>query len=210
MSLSKKWCKITVKNRISSYAKENAQGHKKKEKREMQLYQFERIYGQMEKEFGKIRKGQEEDHAMILFCLEGNALRTHRKYPASNSRRLREAIALALFDIKARYTGEQISLDNFRNEDNSRLEQALLMAFDPFTNEEVKAVIAEHAKGDLEDSDFLHDYYSEPVICLLRIKDSIDSWEKRMGANGYFDFVESYMGAQITGNEMKFTVAMGL
>ena len=26
----------------------------------MQLYQFEKIYSQMEKEFGKIRKGDEE------------------------------------------------------------------------------------------------------------------------------------------------------
>lgn len=175
----------------------------------MQLYQFEKIYGQMEREFGKIKKGEEEDHGMTLFCMESNALKIHRKYPLSNSRRLREAIALVLFDIKARYTGEEINPDHFRNEDNIRLEQALLMAFDPFTNEEVRGVIAENEKGNLEDPGFLRSYYAEPVICLLRIKDSIDSWEKRMGANGYFDFIESYMGAEITGDEMKFTVFMG-
>lgn len=33
----------------------------------MQLYQFERIYSQMEKEFGKIRKGEEEVYSMLLF-----------------------------------------------------------------------------------------------------------------------------------------------
>ena len=33
----------------------------------MQLYQFERIYSQMEKEFGKIKKGNEEAFGM-LFC----------------------------------------------------------------------------------------------------------------------------------------------
>lgn len=33
----------------------------------MQLYQFERIYSQMEKEFGKIRKGEEDGYAMLLF-----------------------------------------------------------------------------------------------------------------------------------------------
>ena len=175
----------------------------------MQLYQFEKIYGQMEREFGKIKRGQEDDHGMMLFCLESNALRIHRKYPLSNSRRLREAIALVLFDIKARYTGEEINPDNFRNEDNIRLEQALLMAFDPFTNEEVQEIIAGNEKGDLKDPEFLRNYYTEPVICLLRIKNSIDSWEKRMGANGYFDFVESYMGAEITGDEMKFSVFMG-
>ena len=32
----------------------------------MQLYQFEKIYSQMEKEFGKIRKGDEETYSMLL------------------------------------------------------------------------------------------------------------------------------------------------
>lgn len=41
---------------------------------------------------------------------------------------------------------------------------------------------------------------------LLRIKDSIDTWEKRFEAGGYFDFIESYMGNQINGNEMNITL----
>ena len=43
-------------------------------------------------------------------------------------------------------------------------------------------------------------------MCLLRIKDSIDTWEKRSGADGYFDFIEGCMGSQIKGTEMKFTI----
>lgn len=41
-------------------------------------------------------------------------------------------------------------------------------------------------------------------MCLLRIKDSVDTWEKRSGADEYFDFIESYMGSQIKGSEMNF------
>ncbi len=55
----------------------------------MQRYQFDKIYTQMEKEFGKIRSGQEEGQAMMLFPMESNALKIRRKYPASNSRRFR-------------------------------------------------------------------------------------------------------------------------
>lgn len=66
----------------------------------MQLYQFEKIYSQMEREFGKIRKGEEETYAMLLLPMEGNVLKIHREFPESNSRRLREAIALVLFDVK--------------------------------------------------------------------------------------------------------------
>ena len=53
----------------------------------------------MEREFGKIRKGEEETYAMLLLPMEGNVLKIHREFPGANSRRLREAIALALFDV---------------------------------------------------------------------------------------------------------------
>ena len=34
------------------------------------------------------------------------------------------------------------------------------------------------------------EYYRFPVMCLLRIKESIDTWEKHSGSDGYFDFIE--------------------
>ena len=172
----------------------------------MQYYQFEKIFSQMEKQFGKVNSGQEESHAMMLMPLEGNALKIHRKYPSSNSRRLREAIALVLFDVKERCTGEIINTDSFRDDDNQRLERALLMAFDPFTSQEVKEVITSQTAIDLSDHDQLHAYYVEPVSCLLRIKESIDTWVKQNGSDGYFDFIEQFMGSKIHGDEMKFSV----
>lgn len=126
----------------------------------MELYQFEKIYSQMEKEFGRIHKGEEEQYAMLLFLLEGNVLKVHRAYPVSNSRRLREAIALVLFDIKEKYIGEQHDAGKFRNEDNARLEKALLMAFDPFTNEEVAALLNQQTQTDKLTDEFYHHRFS--------------------------------------------------
>lgn len=174
----------------------------------MQLYQFEKIYSQMEKEFGKIQKGEEEMYSMLLFPIEGNVLKIHRKFPASNSRRLREAIALALFNIKEKYTGEKYDTGSFRNEDNERLEKALLMAFDPFENDEVLAQLKEQLKTEELPQEMLKIYYKLPIMCLLRIKDSVDTWEKHTGADGYFDFIESYMGSEITGTEMEFSILL--
>lgn len=172
----------------------------------MQLYQFERIYSQMEKEFGKIKKGEEEIYSMLLLPLEGNVLKIHREYPSLNSRRLREAIALVLFDIKEKYTGETINTDKFRTEDNKRLEKAMLMAFDPYTNSEIMELLKQQLQTDELTQEMLKNYYKRPVMCLLRIKDSVDTWEKHSGANGYFDFIESYMGSQINGTEMNFSI----
>jgi len=172
----------------------------------MQLYQFEKIYTQMEKEFGKIRKGEEEVYSMLLLPLEGNVLKIHREFPLSNSRRLREAIALVLFYVKGKYTGEMIDTEKFRNEDNEKLEKALLMAFDPYTNEKIMELIVQQKETDKKTQDMLKGYYKLPVMCLLRIKDSIDTWEKQSGSDGYFDFIESYMGSQIKGSEMNYTI----
>lgn len=172
----------------------------------MQLYQFEKIYSQMENEFDKVRKGDEETYTMLLLPLEGNALKTHREFPSSNSRRLKEAIALVLFDIKERYTGETIDTEKFRNKENEKLEKALLMAFDPYTNEEVmKLVLQENEVSELTPN-ILKVYYKLPVMCLLRIKDSIETLEKKAGSNGYFEFIENYMGSQINGTEMNYTI----
>ena len=143
---------------------------------------------------------------MLLLLLEGNALKVHREFPSSNSRRLREAIALVLFDIKERCTGEKADTEKFRNEDNEKLEKALLMAFDPYTNVEVMELLKQQENTEKLSQEMLKSYYKPPVMCLLRIKDSIDTWEKRSGADGYFDFIASYMGSQIKGTEMNFTL----
>ncbi|MCC8102744.1 MAG: hypothetical protein LIP11_10970 [Clostridiales bacterium] len=63
-------------------------------------YQFNKIYSQMKQEFGMVPHGGEGNYAMILFPMEGNVLKIHRQFPSSNSRRMDEAIALVLFDIK--------------------------------------------------------------------------------------------------------------
>ncbi len=172
----------------------------------MQLYQFEKIYSQMEKEFGAIQLGEEAPYADLLLPIEGNLLKAYRQNPASNSRRLREAIALALYTLKSNYTGEEFLLDKFRDKDNGKLEHTILMTFDPLANSEIRMLLAENPKVNLEDPESLKAYYARPILCLLRIKASVDIWEKRIGPNGYFESIESIIGTEISGNEMEIAV----
>lgn len=170
----------------------------------MQQYQFEKIFSQMANEFGKIQKGKEDMYSLLLFTIESNLLKVHRENPASNSRRLQEAIALALFRLKERYTGETFSTESFRNPDNGRLEYAMLMATDPFTNQELADAMTK-AGANLEDRAFLRQYYRNPILCLLRIKDSVDFWMKQYGSDGYFHFLEGQTGELVTDNKLNFT-----
>lgn len=41
----------------------------------MQLYQFEKIYSQMEREFGKIRKGEEANIRYVAAANGGNCIK---------------------------------------------------------------------------------------------------------------------------------------
>lgn len=117
-----------------------------------------------------------------------------------------ETFALALFDVKGNCSGEKYDTDSFRNKENERLEKALLMAFDPYTNKEIMELLKEQFQMDMLSLEQVKEYYKFPVMCLLRIKESIDTWEKHSGSDGYFDFIEGYMGREITGNEMNFSI----
>lgn len=165
----------------------------------MNQYQFEKIFSRTSKEIGKIAHGDEEEYFDLLLPMEVALLSAHREYPRSNSHRLKEALALALFDIQARYTGETPDLSAFRNEDNARLEHALLMTFDPFTNEEIQKAIAENPdiKIDLSTDDAVREYFTPFMRCIVRLRESIDIQEKRMGANGYFNFLEEVFGEHL-------------
>lgn len=172
-------------------------------------YQFDKICQQMEREFGKIKKGEEENHTMMFFPLEGNALKVYWEHPASNSRRLLEAIPITLFQIKSYVTEEEYDLEAFRSADNEKLVHALLMAFDPFTNEEIRTYLEQNQVVDLSNKEELRELYIEPVICLLRMQESAQSWCKRMGSNGYFDFIESTIGATLPRDqEMKYALLL--
>lgn len=159
-------------------------------------YQFDAICRQMEKEFGKIKKGEEEQYMSFLYPIECNLLMVHREFSASNSRRLLEAIPLALFQLKSNMTGEEYDLVRFGSEDNERLVHAILMAFDPLTNEKIAAAFRVHGIVDLDEQDMLKKVYAVSIMCILRIKESVEFFVQELGTDGYFDFLEENIGVE--------------
>lgn len=163
----------------------------------------------MEQRYGRIHKGDEEVHAMMMFPMESNLLKVHRKYPESNSRRLKEAICLVFHRINGYLTGEQADVGGFESPENTRLRDAILYSFDPFTSEEVKEALNADPEFDLSDKSTLEKYFKEPVQCVRRIYESVETWEKKSGSNGYFEFIEGYMGSKIDNDDkMTFSIMM--
>ena len=45
-------------------------------------------------------------------------------------------------------------------------------------------------------------------MCIMRIMDSVDLWEKNLGSDGYFDFLEDWLGDQIPNDDYKMNYAV--
>lgn len=168
----------------------------------MNEYQFQQVARRMEQRYGKMKKNEEEGYSMLLFPMESNLLKIYRKNPEANSRRLEEAILLAMHDVEGRITGERKDTVDYENKENMKLKEALMASFDPFTNEEIRTILEKDRGIELNDKNELSAYYKEPVICMLRIKDSVETWLKRNGSNGYFTFLEDWMGIKIPNDDI--------
>jgi len=168
-------------------------------------YAFERISTSMTKTFGKVKKGKEEDFSLELTALEGNLLKTYRKNNICNGRRALEAIKICFFIIDGYISNCEYDLSEYKTPENEPLVKAILMAFDPFTNENVREVLDD--ESDMHSLDDLREYFTRPIQCLLRIEESVKLWTKRNGSDGYFNFIEVFMGHLIPHDEtMDFSV----
>jgi len=152
----------------------------------------------MQREFGQIRKGTENDYIALLLPMESNLLKTSRNISCTNGRRASEAVQICLLKVKERLDQTVYDCSSIITEESASFTQALLMSFDPFTNPVILKFIKK--KYDLSSKEGSRTYYAIPIKCLLKIKSSIDFWTKEYGASGYFDFIDGQFGSQVRNN----------
>jgi len=167
-------------------------------------YKMEKIADKMSKKFGKIKKGEEANYSLELFTMESNLLKIHRKYPKYNSRKVIEAINILLLKINGYLNDIEYDFSGQLDDANKAYLEALQTCCDPFFNEELKAVLGEDF--DLTDKKTLEEFFATRVMCLIRIKESAELWNKEWGRDGYFKFLENHMGDMIESDELNFTV----
>ena len=133
-------------------------GHKmRRDVDKMNQYQFDQVVRRMQQKYGKIKKGNEDAYSMMMFPMEGNMLKRFRNNPAANGRRALEAVALVLHQVEGYLTGKSVDVSSFENAENLVLRDALLYAFDPFANDELKEILLGEMGKDLTDKSFLED-----------------------------------------------------
>ncbi len=166
-------------------------------------YKLERKYLEMSRVFGKIN-GHEEKYDPLLFCMEGNMLKVRHRNPSCVSRRVTEAINMALMTIHGYIVSEKYDFGNYWNNGNTLLYKALMSSFDPFTNEQISDVIK--SSYDFSDASNVKEYFIPAIKCLLRIRGSVEFWIKKEGAEGYFNFIREQLaqGVNLESDKMDF------
>ncbi|MBW8351748.1 hypothetical protein K0H71_20290 [Bacillus sp. IITD106] len=167
-------------------------------------YKLDRISTRMAKDFGTIPRGREEDYAFILAAMEGNLLKLHRQDSKRTGRQALIAIKMALLKIDGYLKKVEYNFSQHETLDTRAYLNGLLMSFDPFTNKEIHEIIMKDGTPFEPKK-----YFATPIKCLLRIEKSIEHWTKRLGANGYFVFIEKHMGHMIDHDvKMNYSVKM--
>jgi hypothetical protein len=177
-------------------------------KKPVKPYDLKRITSRMAQKFGRIYKGQEESYAMLLHSMESNMLKARTNLPDMTGNDAKEAVSISLFKIKGYLNNEVYDLDEYINDNTSALVHALMSSFDPFTNPSINGILS--PIKDLEDLQFLRNYFSEPIMCLVRIDNSIDLWTKVNGKFGYFEFIENQLAGSFDKDQMSFSVPLSL
>ena len=168
--------------------------------------QFDGIVSKMAREYGTISRKATEDYAMLLFPYEKNMMIVHRTKRINNGRRAMEAIRICLFRIQEYITGNKYDISPFITEEAAQYAEGLFMSFDPFVNEDIRAIV--ESDYDLSDAKQLKDYFALPIRLLLRLEKSMELWTEEYGAEGYFNFLEEQISDLIDWSDTSMSFAL--
>ena len=176
-------------------------------RQQVNSYKFQKKPSEMGKRFGTIQIGDEERYNFLLFPMESNLLKINRIKQINNGRRVIEAVCVCLFVIDGYLNKIEYDLDEYLTNDVELFAAGLLMAFDPFVNENIETILTSHEMVDKNTVESLSKFFRIPIKCLIRINQSIELWTKELGVNGYFNFLEKTMGKLVQRDEkMEFAI----
>jgi hypothetical protein len=160
-------------------------------------HNLRRVFQRLLEIYEPLRRGEEDRFNSFFHCVDSNMLKLHRKNGLLNSRRAREAVDLCLVKLDGYLNDIDYDVSELTNPQNIALARAIQMAYDPFVNPEMGAIIGEK----LSDPAIKRRFFEVPFQCLYRLRDSIDFWIQRDGSDGYFNMVKDEIGASVAMDE---------
>lgn len=156
------------------------------EVKELKNYDMTRVISRAKKEFGTIIRGTEEEYNPGLGYLEHAIYEIYTENPITDTE-LKEVIEMIIYDLKGKIDNIEYDYKNIRKVNQIEFAKDLEQLFNPFINENIKKNLKQI---NLDNSDDLRKLFTFPIMCLLRIYDSIDFWNNHKGKNGYYRMLE--------------------
>ncbi|OQY07147.1 MAG: hypothetical protein B6I28_05805 [Fusobacteriia bacterium 4572_132] len=154
-------------------------------------YNLKRDIQRLAKEFGTIKDKEINEYEGLLFSMEANLLKLHKKDEKLNSRRALEGISIALLKVNSYINDIEYDFDMVSNNENIILSEAIRMSFDPYIDYGIKEIV--ERKYDLKSLDDRKKYFEDPIKCMLKVKESIERNLVAFGKDGYFYFLDKQM-----------------
>lgn len=150
-------------------------------------YHLEKNISRVKKECGYIIENKEDDYYFELNTIETTLYSYYLVYEISSKDA--KKIIMQLINILYGYIHQQ-NIDFFTDEDKKIyiMTKFLEEKCNPYLNDNIKEIIKDQIEIKHE-NDF--EIFKPMLKCLERIYRSIIFWDKRLGTNGYFEFLES-------------------
>ena len=151
------------------------------ERKKLVRYDMKRVLSRVEKEYGKIERGTEDDYYPQLGYIEHSIYDLYDKFDISDYE-LQDVILACIYDLKGYVDNKVYDYTDIIDDRLIECIKEFELLFNPFVNDEIK--INEKGKNDLKG------LFTLPIICLDRLYYSVDFWRSRYGKNGYFRMLE--------------------
>lgn len=153
-------------------------------------YQFDRIVARTKQSITPIKRGEENGiYFEYLALLEIRMYQFHLKY-GINGRQAKEILQLVLFDIKSIADQTEYDCTKWVEEGYRICADTIEALFLPEKNPELGECLKENVlKND--------EYFEFARKNIIRVYESITQWTKDFGADGYFNFISSFISTEI-------------
>ncbi|MBR1684963.1 MAG: hypothetical protein IJ708_07465 [Clostridia bacterium] len=154
----------------------------------MNDYQFRRVERDLKKRYGKCEDEEMELYSQIVYPIERNCMRIHRREKAATSRAMHDALLLCLHRMKDHIDDTHTDTSSFEKEGAMLLLHGIMVSIDPYDPV---------WEGKYDDAVTNKSTYIVLSRILLRLLESVDLWNEVYGTEGYFFFLEDFLGKKV-------------
>lgn len=129
-----------------------------------------------------------------MLAIENNVYVLSKRYQV-NGREILKILEIAIAMLYASYHHEEYNYEDIASEDIIYLAHIIAHNLNGYVNEELKEQFLQENHVDMNDPSIRKRMFSMSIICLVRVKESVEFWMKKWGSEGYITYISTFLEA---------------